>query len=230
MGVSSGEFQMKKFFYVLILIFVSNFVFAANNALALKNVLNLLHKNYDNVTTFKSDFKQISFFKAVNQVQEYRGTLYLKKPDKMRWDYFQPEQQSIISNGKTIWYYYPSENQVSYAQLSGKSKEKNLIFILLEGASKVEKTFDMELISGKDNKNFYYLQLVPKEPNTELLKIILTISFKEGRIKVSHVYYVNGDIAKVVFEKDKLNPKLENSFFNFTPPPGCEAFKIPTHR
>ena len=220
---------MKKFLFFIAVFLCVNSLFAGAENRNLNNILNILHSNYDNVSTFQADFKQVSFFKAVNQLQEYHGTVYLKRPDKMRWDYLQPEQQSIISNGKTIWYYYPGENQVSYADLTGESKEKNLIFILLEGVSKVEKKFNISLIEGKDNKHYFYLQLIPKSPNTEFNKIILTISRKTGFIKISHVFYVNGDIAKVVFEKSKLNIPIKDSFFNFVPPPGCETFKIPTN-
>ena len=221
---------MKKFLFFIAIFLCVNSLFAGEKNQNLKHILNILHLNYDNVSSFQSDFKQVSFFKAVNQLQEYHGTVYLKRPDKMRWDYFKPEQQSIISNGKTIWYYYPGENQVSYAELTGESKEKNLIFILLEGVYKVEKKFNTSEIEGKDNEHYYYLQLVPREPNTEFNKIILTLSKKTGLIKTSHVFYINGDIAKVIFEKSKLNIAIKDSFFNFVPPPGCEVFKIPTHR
>ncbi len=221
---------MKKNMVIIFLFILTINVFAAtkqsHNDLA--NILKKLHKTYDNVVTFKSDFKQISFFKTVNQVQEYRGVLYLKKPDKMRWDYVQPEQQSIISNGKTIWYYYPAENQVNYAKLSDKSKEKNLIFILLEGMDKIERSFDSNIIKGSDNKHFEYLQLIPRHPNTDFNKIILTVSKKDYNIVTSHVYYVNGDISKVSFANSKMNMDLKDSIFNFVPPPGCEIFKMPT--
>ena len=219
---------MKRLFFLIFIFFgVSLNLSASNNALSM--VIDNLHKKYDNISTYKADFVQVNFFKAVNQVQKFSGTLYLKKPDKMRWDYVKPEVQSIISNGKKIWYFYPEENQANYADLSGKSKENSLIFMLLEGIKKVESTFYMRLISGNENNKFFYLQLLPKKPNTEIKKVILTVSKKDFSIKVSHVFYATNDISKVIFKNVSLNIKLDDSFFNFTPAPGCEVFKIPSY-
>ena len=196
----------------------------------LKTVLTQLHKNYDNITTFKADFTQYSFFKAVNQVQKFKGILYLKKPDKMKWDYTSPEKQVIMSNGGKIWYYYPADNQVNVGTLSKSSKQKNLIFMLLEGIDKVENEFNLKLIKGKEDEKFYYLQLLPEKPNTLFDKIILTIRKENFNITTSHVFYLSGDIAKVVFKKVFLNIKLNDNFFNFKTPPGVEVFKIPSYK
>ena len=122
---------MKYFiFFILFLSLVT--LHESNNEIKL--VIKNLHKKYDNVTSYKSDFIQISYFKTANILQKYKGTLYLKRPDMMRWDYTEPEVQSIISNGKKIWYYYPGDNQVNVGNLSkGKeSYEMNLIFMILK--------------------------------------------------------------------------------------------------
>ncbi len=220
---------MKKLFIILTgyLIFTTS-LFGANNKLLTKVLINL-HKNYDNVTSFKAEFKQISFFKSVNSVQEFKGILYLKKPDKMKWDYISPEPQLIVSNGKKIWYYYPKDNQVNVGILSKNNKEKNLIFMLLDGISKVEEQFNMKLVKGKDNKHFFYLQLTPKNPNTLFDKIILTIDRSNFFIKKSYIFYLSGDIAKLILEKTYLNIKLKDTVFNFKAPPGSEVFKIPSY-
>ncbi len=212
----------------LLILFLTSNLFSGNNEI--KTVLENLHKKYDNVTTFKSEFVQISFFKSANILQKYEGVLYLKRPDMMRWDYTSPDVQSIISNGKKIWYYYPEDNQVNVGNLStGKENyETNLIFMILKGIKKIEDEFNFKLIEGKDNKNFYYLQLLPKKIGVSIKKIILTISKKDFEIKQSHVFYINGDIIKLIFKKTKKNINVDDSFFNFIPPAGVQVFEIPT--
>ena len=216
-------------YFIFFILFSSLVILHASNN-EIKLVIKNLHKKYDNVTSFKSDFIQISYFKTANILQKYKGTLYLKRPDKMRWDYTEPEVQSIISNGKKIWYYYPGDNQVNVGNLSkGKeSYEMNLIFMILKGIKKIEDEFKLTLIEGKDNKNFYYLQLIPKNPSATIKKIILTINKKNFEIQQSHVFYINGDIIKLILTNSKVNVKIDNSFFNFKPPAGVEVFQIPT--
>ncbi len=217
---------MKKIILIFLICYV-NFAFASE--LTVNFVLKNLHKNYDNVTSFKAEFKQISFFKSVNSVQEFKGTLYLKKPDKMRWDYTFPETQLIVSNGEKIWYYYPKDNQVNVGNISKNNKEKNLIFMLLDGITKVEKQFNITMVKGKNNKDYIYLQLLPKKPNTLFDKIIITLYRKNFKIAKSYIFYLTGDISKLIFLKTYLNVKLSNAFFNFKPPAGCEVFQMPSY-
>ena len=40
------------------------------------------------------------------------GTLLLRKPGRMRWDYTSPEGKLFVSDGKFLWLYTPSNRQV----------------------------------------------------------------------------------------------------------------------
>ena len=40
------------------------------------------------------------------------GTLLLRKPGRMRWDYTSPEGKLFVSDGKYLWLYTPSNHQV----------------------------------------------------------------------------------------------------------------------
>ncbi len=222
---------MKKFSYIVLMyifcLFFTQEAFSTDNTLTL--IIEKLHSNYDSVTSFKADFKQISFFKSVNVVQEFHGTLYLKKPDKMKWDYNFPEPQLIVSNGEKIWYYYPKDNQVNVGVLSKNNKEKNLIFMLLDGFKKVEQQFNIKLVKGEDNQDFFYLQLIPKKPNTLFEKIILTVAKSNYNIMKSYIFYLSGDIAKLILKRTFKNIEFKDNFFDFKAPAGCEIFKIPSY-
>ncbi len=217
--------MLKKFLFFLIF---SIFLVCPLSADELADVMGKLHKKYDNVISFQGDFKQISFFKAVNQLQEFEGKLFIKKPDKMKWDYTSPDPQVITSNGKKIWYYFPGDNQVNVGDLAEDNKEKNLIFVLLEGIDKVEKEFNVTIISGNDNQNLYYLQLDPKKPTTQFEKVILSITKNDFSIIQTHVFYLNGDVTKLIFKKSLFNQISSDDLFNFKPPAGAEVFQIPS--
>ncbi len=40
------------------------------------------------------------------------GTLLLRKPGRMRWNYSQPAGKLFLSDGKMLWLYTPAENRV----------------------------------------------------------------------------------------------------------------------
>src|SRR4051794_20412783 len=45
------------------------------------------------------------------------GTLALRKPYKMRWDYDQPKGKLFISDGKFLWLYTPADNRAEKMKL-----------------------------------------------------------------------------------------------------------------
>ena len=57
--------------------------------------------------------------------QKGEGKVYFKKKGMMRWDYQVPNQK-LISNGQTLWYYQPEENQVFVSDVSKVLKERPL--------------------------------------------------------------------------------------------------------
>src|SRR5262249_42183265 len=68
---------------------------------------------YGRMTDLKAEFTQTAFNKSLNQTIPASGTVYLKKGGKLRWEYAEPTPQQIVSDGKTIWIYTPTLNQVN---------------------------------------------------------------------------------------------------------------------
>ena len=48
----------------------------------------------------------------INQVQETRGEVQIKKPGKMKWVYNSPDPQILVSNEKTLWLYAPQAERI----------------------------------------------------------------------------------------------------------------------
>src|SRR5262249_37873978 len=52
-----------------------------------------LEATYRGIRDLKADFQQAAFNRTLNQTLEARGTFYLKKPGKLRWEYTTPTPQ-----------------------------------------------------------------------------------------------------------------------------------------
>src|SRR3989442_8531436 len=72
-----------------------------------------IEAEYGRMTDLKAEISQTSFNKSLNQTIPAAGQVYLKKGGKLRWEYTEPTQQGIVSDGKTIWLYTPQLNQVN---------------------------------------------------------------------------------------------------------------------
>jgi hypothetical protein len=59
---------------------------------------------------------QVLFHEAYTAPSQPRrtesGTLLLRKPGRMRWNYTSPEGKLFVSDGKYLWLYTPSNHQV----------------------------------------------------------------------------------------------------------------------
>src|SRR5262245_64016660 len=82
-------------------------------ALTLDEAVSALEQAQRRVTDLKAPFRQAAHNKALNQTIDARGTLYLKKPGRLRWEYQTPTPQEIVSDGTRLWIYTPELKQVN---------------------------------------------------------------------------------------------------------------------
>ena len=80
---------------------------------SLDDVVRGVEGAYGKMTDLKAEFTQTAFNKSLNQTIPASGTVYLKKGGKLRWEYAEPTPQVVVSDGKTIWLYTPTLNQVN---------------------------------------------------------------------------------------------------------------------
>src|SRR5688572_4185003 len=71
-----------------------------------------LQRKYDKVTDFSADFVHSYRGGVLKQQATERGTLLVKKPGKMRWEYTAPEKKLFVSDGHKIYSYIPLDKQV----------------------------------------------------------------------------------------------------------------------
>ena len=176
--------------------------------------------------TLKASFIQEYIGKVMKQPNRGEGKVYFKKKGMMRWDYTVPNQK-LISDGHTLWYYQPEENQVLVSDVSKVLKEKTPL-AFLAGEGNLSRDFNLlnlnESVSQKEDN--YVVELVPKEPLATLSKLILTVDKKTYTVLQADVFDGLGNVTRTRFIDIKTNVGLSNSFFHFTIPPGTEVMKM----
>src|SRR5205085_9079615 len=70
-----------------------------------------LQARYDTTSAFRADFAQRTAVASVGDSDVAKGTVAFRKPGKMRWNYREPDEQQIISDGTTLWIYQPADQQ-----------------------------------------------------------------------------------------------------------------------
>ena len=191
-----------------------------------QTVLAEVQKRYESTNDLEASFLQEYIGKVMKRPQRGEGKVFLKKKGMMRWDYRIPNQK-LISNGLTLWYFQPDENQVFVSDISKVIKEKTPL-AFLSGEGDLSQDFKLlnfnESISQKEEN--FVLELAPKEPDAALSKLTLTVDKKTYYVVQADVFDGLGNVTRTRFIDIKTNVGLPNSFFQFTIPAGAEVLKM----
>jgi outer membrane lipoprotein carrier protein len=184
------------------------------------------------VAAVESTYKDVRSLEAVfvqvtrNDFGESRqqGAVQLKRPRMMRWDFTQPAASSFITDGRKLWVWAPTENQVIVTEdLSGTASGSDMSQLLTD-LSKLGELFNVKQIAQAEGTTSYTLELTPKT----------STNFKSLQIEVAHEGYtlqrvVVVDAFDAVVELDfsavTINPEIPDERFTFVAPDGATVIK-----
>ena len=196
-------------------------------AQSLDDVIRGLEGAYGRINDLKAEFNQNAFNKSLNQTIPASGIVYLKKGGKLRWEYTQPTPQEIVSDGKTLWVYTPTLNQVNVAKapeaLAGPAGS------FLSGLGKLREHFNVRLLNPaqpKDAEGNVVLDLTPKRPLPTLNRLILSFDPNGWQLRKAVVYDQFENTVTMKFSKLAINSGLEDKLFAFVPPKGVATVPL----
>jgi outer membrane lipoprotein carrier protein len=96
-------------------------------------------RRYDHMHTLQARFTETYTGAGMSRTES--GTLLLKKPGRMRWDYGQPRPKLFLSDGQTAWFYVPGERQARRTPVKQLDDLRSPLRYLL-GKTKLEKELD----------------------------------------------------------------------------------------
>ncbi|PYN02283.1 MAG: hypothetical protein DME07_10420 [Candidatus Rokuibacteriota bacterium] len=190
-------------------------------AQSLDEVVRDVETAYGRITDLRAEVSQSSFNKSLNQTIPAKGTVYLKKGGKLRWEYTEPTAQEIVSDGKKLWVYTPTLNQANVgdapAALAGPAGS------FLAGLGRLRAEFTVRFLNPaqpKDAEGNWVLDLTPKQPLPTLSRLILSLEPRgwEARKAIVHDQFDNTVTMK--FTKMVVNSGLPERTFTFVAPKG----------
>ena len=196
-------------------------VAASVSAQSLDEVLREVEGVYGRMNDLRADFTQTAFNKSLNQTIPAKGTVYLKKGGKLRWEFTEPTPQEIVSDGKKLWVYTPTLNQANVAEapeaLAGPAGS------FLAGLGKLRSEFEVRFLNPaqpKDAEGNWVLDLTPKQPLPTLARLILALDPKSWEIKKAVVHDKFENTVTMRFTKMAVNSGLPDRTFTFVAPKG----------
>ncbi len=146
------------------------------------------------------------------------GTLVLRKPGKMRWDYEQPKGKLFISDGKFLWLYTPDENRAEKMKLK-ESDDMRVPLAFLLGKLDFQKEFrnlqakadgpDMRITGDSKSDNLPYSSV----------EFVVT---PEQRIRLVKVTGYDHSVLEFRLEQEKVDLPVDAKLFQFQVPKGVQ--------
>ncbi len=219
---------MKKFIFVILgLLFTSTAGFSGQNE-SIDVVVDKIQKKYEEIEDFHADFTQEATVKALNTVQKSDGEVWFKKPGKMRWNYYEPYKDQIVSDGRTLWFYNEEEKQVIESPLNQVSETESTS-TLLSGLGKIKDLYKTSFTeSGEfEADGSYLIDLRPKEEGEDYNKVTLAINKNTMMVNTLYLYDPFGNLTKVLLKNVEVDKGVSDSLFDFKAPSGVEIIKPP---
>lgn len=207
---------LQKFLILLSILTLPETLFAETSA---QQALDAIQKEYETILTFEADFTQKSYVKMMNQTQNVKGQVKIKKPGKMKWVYGAPDTQILISDGQNLWLYVPEEEQATKVPVES-IYSSNTPALFLAGKGKLTQSFNVESVNV-ENQNIL-VSLVPKNEDQGLARLILHADKKNYQITGSTVYDKLGNKTEIQFSRTRINRDIPEEQFQLKTPPGVE--------
>ena len=192
---------------------------AAQGTPSAQEVATSLQKKYDTIRDFTTGFVHTHEGGVLRRKREERGTLIVKKPGKMRWNYASPDEKVFVSDGVRLIQYFPEENR---ALVSAVPEDDQAAVLFLAGRGNLTRDFNVSFGQG-GAAGVWTLRLEPKQPQPEYDWLEITAARDTLRLQSLTVAEKQGSRSTFLFTNFKENPGVADKTFAFSIPRGAEV-------
>jgi outer membrane lipoprotein carrier protein len=196
---------------------------AAPGTMSLESVMDRVEARYAG-PGFSVRFLQTSTLKAMEISDTATGSIFVKRPGMMRWEYETPMTQVIVADSKDLWIYRPEDNQVMHGAAPaffGGGKGAGF----LSDITRIRKDFDVSL-DKPDAAGNPRIKLVPKNKTYDVATLNLTLS--GATFEITNLVTLNtfGDETRFELIDYQFNQTFFPTLFQFVVPEGAEVLTL----
>jgi len=195
---------------------------SAGLAADVKSLAAAVDTHYNHLRSLETEFTEV--YRGSGMERTETGTLWLKKPGKMRWEYRSPREKLFVSDGKDAWFYVPADRQARKTQAKKLEDLRSPLAFLL-GKTKLEKELRglslapdvAPLASGN-----VVLRGVPQALADRVSEVLVEVT-PDHRIARIVIQEVDGAATEYRFGEMKEDVAIADGRFDFKPPAGTET-------
>jgi outer membrane lipoprotein carrier protein len=179
--------------------------------------------HYQQVKDFTASFEQAYVGGALKRRSVERGTVAIRKPGRMRWDYESPEKKLFVSDGTRMYFYVPADKQVRVSAMPEAGRVPTPI-LFLAGRGDLLRDFKVEEVPPPVGATgARALRLRPVRPEPEYDTLTLVVDGTSYAMRQMIVVDAQGGTSTFSFTNLRENVGVADSRFVFTMPKGVDV-------
>ena len=182
-----------------------------------------LQTRYDAIRDFTADFVHTYEGGVLRAKASERGTVLIKKPGKMRWNYTSPEEKLFVSDGVKIYSYIPADNQVYVGDMPSADEAATPV-LFLTGKGNLTRDFAIAYAELPDlGADMYALKLTPRQTGRDYEWLTLVFDANTLQIQRLLAHDLQGGTSAFFLTNLKENVSLADTEFTFRIPRGADV-------
>lgn len=150
------------------------------------------------------------------------GTFEFLRPNRFKFIYRKPFEQTIVADGQTLWLYDADLNQVTVRkQAAALGATPAALIASAADVKALEVDFSLTDLPAKDDMQ--WVQATPKSKDGQLQNVRL--GFRQDQLSVLEILDSFGQRSVLTFKGFQANAPLDASSFHFKPPAGADVLR-----
>ena len=192
------------------------------------NGLQILESFVKNTKSGRAAFTQVVTGPAregqTPKVKTSSGLFEFSRPNRFRFLYKKPFEQTIVSDGQTLWLYDVDLNQVTARKLA-QVLNGTPAAVIAAAADLTGLQADFALMALPDKAGLQWVQAVPKTKDGQLQNITVGLKTTSNGSELAALEILDsfGQRSVMTFTEFEVNPPLAAASFTFKPPAGADV-------
>jgi outer membrane lipoprotein carrier protein len=188
-----------------------------------RRIAALVQKSYRDARSFEADFEQTYRNRLLGQTKESSGHVWLRPPDRMRWEYAPPTKNLVVADGRHLFVFEPEANQVLRMPVAGSELPSVMAF--LTGGRNLEEDYSLEAVHGEQlaARGQSGLELRPRRPSSVIARVVLVVARETGQVQRTVLVDPEGNTNTFAWSSVRTDRELPDARFSFTPPQGARV-------
>jgi outer membrane lipoprotein carrier protein len=185
-----------------------------------------VQERYDRVRDFSAAFVQTYEGGVLRRAVSERGTVQIKKPGMMRWEYTAPERKTFVSDGTQIYSYIPADRQVIVSPMP-QTDQATTAALFLTGKGNLTRDFDVSTtpLPAGAPAGTLALKLTPRQAERDYNTLTLVVDAQSLQIRMLMAADRQGGTSIFAFSDIKENTGVADKVFTFKIPRGVDVVR-----